>query len=200
VRSSHETLLTHDRRVKGWFKRLRRSKRWKHCIRAALAGFEFTWNPETGWHYHIHVLAFRKAWYEQSEIAAQWERITGGEGRIVDIQSKGTLRSMTDEVLKYCFKPADIAKWDVQQIREFNGLRGARLGECYGELRGFKMDDDADLDGEPEREYADLYVGAPCPCCGERLELMTLPRSALREGDDLVRHSPANGHSPPLLS
>ncbi len=182
VKSSFEPLSVHDRRFKLWFKRLRRSKRWKHCIRAAVAGFEFTFSAETGWHYHVHILAFRKVWYEQAEIAAQWEKITQGAGQIVDIQSKGTLRTMTDEVLKYCFKPADLTKWGVPQILEFNAMRGVRLGECYGELRGMKLDDERDLDGEQEteREHDGLFVGAPCPCCGEPLQVVTISRSEVR--------------------
>ncbi len=177
IKSSHEPLAVIDKRFKGWFSRLRRSEKWKHRIRAAVAGFEFTWSAVEGWHYHAHILAYRKAWYEQAELAAQWQRITKGAGQIVDIQSKGNLRTMASEVLKYCFKPSDIFRWDVQQVREFNALRRIKLSECYGELRGLKVETDDDLADDRRREHEDLGYGSPCPDCGEPLYPVTVPRS-----------------------
>jgi hypothetical protein len=187
VKSSFEPLGVHDKRFKAWFKRLRRSQLWKRSIRGALSGFEFTWNPSQGWHYHVHILAFRKQWFEQAELAAAWQKITGGAGLIVDVQSKGSMREMTKEVLKYCFKPAELTRWDVPQIREFNALRGVRLGECYGDLRGLKVEDredetdDAAVDSEP------LGIGSPCPCCGEPLHIVTVPRSSVVESPARVK-------------
>ncbi len=182
IKSSHEPLVVIDKRFKGWFSRLRRSEKWKHRIRAAVAGFEFTRNPQEGWHYHAHILAYRKAWYDQAELSKQWERITKGAGQIVDIQSKGSLKDMASEVLKYCFKPTDIFRWDVQQVREFNALRRVKLSECYGELRGLKVETDDDLEGDDRRhDHEDLTYGSPCPECGEPLYPVTVPRSMLND-------------------
>jgi hypothetical protein len=181
VKSTFDQLRVIDMRVKGWFRNLRRSVVWKHRIRGAVAGFEMTYNPQQGWHYHIHILAFRKVWYDQAELAEQWCRITKGAGQIVDIQSKGKLSKMVDEVLKYCFKPANLNQWDIQQVREFDGLRGIKLSDCYGELRGLKVESDEDLTG-PEMlsdPHRDLGYGSPCPDCGEPLRFVTVPRSLL---------------------
>jgi hypothetical protein len=179
VKSTFEPLAVQDKRFKACFRRLRRSVKWKQRIRGAVAGFEFTWNPKEGWHYHAHILAFRKAWYPQSELAAQWERITKGAGQIVDIQSKGKLNEMVEEVLKYCFKPSDLRRWDVPQVLEFNALKGVKLSECYGELRGLKVEADDDLEDDRQREHEDLTYGSPCPECGEPLQVVTVPRSQL---------------------
>jgi hypothetical protein len=176
VRSSHEALAVHDRRFKAWFKRLRRSKRWKHCIRGAVASFEFTWNEAEGWHYHAHILAFRRAWYAQDELAEQWQRITAGAGVVVDIREAHDFRGAVAEVVKYCFKPAEVETWTVQQVAEFNALRRTKLSDCYGELRGLKVESDDDILPEIERQH--LEIGSPCPDCGQPLGVVTVPRAS----------------------
>ncbi len=191
ARSSFDPLAAQDKRFKAWFTRLRRTVLWRNCIRGAVAGFEFTWDAEKGWHYHAHILAFRKAWVEQSDLLEQWARITDGAGAAgVDIQSKGTLRSMADETLKYCFKPADIGltaapakRWTAQQVTEFTQLRRVKLNESYGSLRGLSLDaddDDAEL-AEPRTmdAHAALSFGSPCPDCGARLTFETVLRAVL---------------------
>jgi hypothetical protein len=65
----------------------------------------------------------------------------------------------------------------VQQVREFNALRRIKLSECYGELRGLKVETDDDLADDRRREHEDLGYGSPCPDCGEPLYPVTVPRS-----------------------
>ena len=210
ARSSFEPLAVHDRRFKAWFTRFRRAKVWKQSIRGAVAAFEFTWDARKGWHYHAHILAFRKAWVEQSDLLAAWSRITEGAGAAgVDIQSKGTLRSMVEETLKYCFKPADIdltgaaeKRWTARQVSEFNRLRRVKLSESYGSLRGFVPDaDDAEAGaelGEVGREKEDdLHFGSPCPDCGSPLTFETVPRAALVRPRDPTRAGPSCGFPHP---
>lgn len=198
ARSSFEPLAVQDKRFKAWFAKLRRTVRWKHCIRGAVAAFEFTWDERKGWHYHIHVLAFRKVWYEQAELAAQWERITGGAGSVVDIQSKGSLHSMAEETLKYCFKPADIGltgapekRWGAAQVAEFNQLRRVKFSESYGSLRGFELDaDDLEPEATPDNPHAHLNFGSPCPDCGSPLTFETVPRAVLGVVPNPIRGGP----------
>ncbi len=196
ARSTFDPLTAQDKRFKAWFTRLRRTVLWKGSIRGAVAAFEFTWDANKGWHYHAHVLAFRKsAWVEQSDLLAAWARITEGAGAAgVDIQSKGTIRSMAEETLKYCFKPADIGltgapekRWTARQVGEFNSLRRVKLSESYGSLRGFQLDtDDAETEGAPADAHADLHFGSPCPDCGSPLTFETVPRAALMRPPDLT--------------
>jgi hypothetical protein len=181
VRSSRDPLAEIDTRFKKWFAKLRRTKEWKTRIRGAVAGFEFTHNKRHGWHYHCHILAFRKAWWPQPEIASLWKEVTGGAGRIADIREVRKLRGGVEEVLKYPFKPADVGNWTPDLILEFDGLRRRKLSECYGELRGLKIDSEDDLDAEPEHSGV-ICVGAPCPQCGEALMLVTLLRELLVVG------------------
>ncbi len=203
VESSREPLAVHDKRFKAWFRRLRRSEKWKHHISAALAGFEFTYSPTKGWHYHAHILAFRKTvkHYRQEELLEQWTRITDGAGRCgVNIQSKGNMRKMAEEVLKYVTKPTNQREWTSTQVYEFNQLRRAKFSECYGALRGFALDDDElGADVLPPGEYELLEEGSPCPCCAEPLRYAFVPRSVLQAGVELVRHDSSSSHSPPLI-
>ncbi len=197
-RSTFDPLVVHDKTFKGWFTKLRRTVLWTGSIRGAVAAFEFTWDAEKGWHYHIHILAFRKAWVEQSDLLAQWTRITEGAGAAgVDIQSKGSLQSMAEETLKYCFKPTDIGltgapekRWTARQVAEFNGLRRVKLSESYGSLRGFTLDadDEATEAAQPHEvdAHADLHFGSPCPDCGSPLTFETVPRAALVRPPDLT--------------
>ncbi len=191
AKSSFEPLAVLDRRFKSWFARLRRTVGWRRHIRGAVAGFEFTRHAEKGWHYHIHILAFRKSygWYEHSELLKQWQRITDNAGCVVDIQSKGTLQTMAEEVLKYCVKPADITgnakpekQWQAQQVAEFNQLRRVKLSESYGSLRGFELDEkdkaaEAAQAAQTVDEHEYLSFGSPCPDCGLRLQYATVPRA-----------------------
>ncbi len=185
VKSSHEPLAVHDKRFKAWFRKLRRSEKWKRHIHAAVAGFEFTWNAETGWHYHAHILAFRKTvkHYRQEELLEQWQKITDGAGQVVHIASKGTLRTMAEEVVKYVSKPTNVKTWTPAQVFDFNQLRRVKLSECYGELRGFKFDADdtaaSETDNAPADEFAHLTAGSPCPCCYQPLRFAVVPRDEL---------------------
>jgi hypothetical protein len=199
ARSTFDSLAVQDKRFKAWFTKLRRTVLWRGSIRGAVAAFEFTWDADKGWHFHAHILAFRKVWVEQSDLLAQWARITEGAGAAgVDIQSKGSLRSMAEETLKYCFKPADIGltgapekRWTARQVEEFNQLRRVKLSESYGSLRGFTLDADdeteAEAEGAPADPHADLHFGSPCPDCGKRLTFETVPRAALVRPPDSTR-------------
>ncbi len=173
VASSHDPLATVHKQFKSWFRRLRRTVKWQHRVRAGVCGFEVTYSPVHGWHYHVHVLAFRKAWYPQAELAAQWQRATGGAGVVVDIREvEGRdVGAGLSEVLKYCFKPADVALYGDQEVRDFIAMKGARFGETIGELVHWKLED-----GNDPGEYDELTVGSPCPDCGDPLRYQTSSR------------------------
>jgi hypothetical protein len=166
VAGSHEPLSLIHKQFKHWFRNLRRSVKWQHRVRAGVCGFEVAFKAAHGWHYHVHVLAFRKVWYPQDELAAQWERVTGGAGRVVDIREVvgRDMGNGLSEVLKYALKPSDVAALGVQQVRDYLAMKGARFGETIGELVHWKLEDEADAGS-----YDELTEGSPCPDCGEPL-------------------------------
>lgn len=179
IKSSHDTLATIVRHFKRWFVKLRRSKAWKDHIRGAVAGFEITYNHRHGWHFHTHILAFRKEWWSQDELARAWARATGDYGQIVDIRAVKDLAGGVCEVLKYAFKPADLARWGPDQVSQFNALGRTKLGECYGELRGIVIKSNDDLPAEDEK--IEVIEGGPCPECGEPLSIVRISRASLLE-------------------
>jgi len=174
VVSSHFSLAIVHKQFKSWFRRLRRTVKWQHRIRAGVCGFEVTYSPVHGWHYHVHVLAFRKVWYPQAELAAHWQRATGGAGVVVDIREVAgrDVGAGLSEVLKYCFKPADVALYGDQEVRDFIAMKGARFGETIGELVHWKLEDETDAG-----ECDELTAGSPCPDCGEPLHFETSSRA-----------------------
>jgi hypothetical protein len=195
VTSSYDPLLSIHKEFKRWFHNLRRSVKWRHRVRAAVAGYEVTFNVAEGWHYHVHVLAFRKVWYPQEELAAQWERVTGGVGRIVDIREVAgrDVSSGLSEVIKYAFKPADIGKFGGEQVREFITLKGMRFGETLGELVHWQVEDDETEASQVE----DLAIGSPCPDCGDPLYFENASREdmeALISGQCNVRNKHGTVH------
>jgi len=167
VRSSSDPLAVQDKDFKAAFRRLRRSKHWKDRISGAVCGYEFTLTP-AGWHYHAHILAFRRAWYEQEELAHDWENATRGTGQIADIRQVSSLKDGFGEVLGYCFKPADLDKWAASEVQQFQSMRRTKLSDCFGGLRGLRLDEYEFQDASTAEDR--LFVGCPCPDCGEPLQ------------------------------
>jgi hypothetical protein len=164
-RNSFEQLAVQDKHFKAAFRRLRRMKRWRDRISGALCGYEFTVTP-TGWHYHAHILSSRKAWYDQTELADDWQKAARGRGEIVDIRAVSDLSYGLRDLLQYCFKPLDLEMWTAADVQQFEAMRRIKLSECFGELRGLKIEAD-EIDNYTVNR---LFVGYPCPECGERLE------------------------------
>jgi Replication protein len=180
VRVSHDPLPQIVRRVKYALARLRRSHDWQRCIRGGIVSFEMTYHAERGWHMHAHLLASRRAWWPQAELAAHWQRVTGGEGQVVDIRPVTGMRDGLAAVLRYVFKPANLLTWGPEQVRQFTALHRVKLSECYGELRGLAATWEADevgRDGEPAA--TPLMEGDPCPRCGAVLVAQRVLRSVV---------------------
>jgi hypothetical protein len=140
-------------------------KRWKDRISGALCGYEFTLTPE-GWHYHAHILAFRRAWYDQSQLAEDWRRAARASTAIVDIRAISNLSDDLRSTLQYCFKATEIDNWTAIEIKQFEEMERLKLSDCFGTLRGLRLQENRENYPETERP---LYVGCPCPECDEPL-------------------------------
>jgi hypothetical protein len=68
--------------------------------------------------------------------------------------------------LQYCFKPIEIDTWTVTEIKQFEELKRVKLSDCFGALRGLRVVEDFSDEQEPTHP---LFVGCPCPECGEPL-------------------------------
>jgi hypothetical protein len=179
VRSSHEELIAIVKEFKASFARLRRRPLWRDCIRAAVAGFEVTFSPEHGWHFHCHIMALRRNWLTQAELQEEWTKSTGDELSIPDIRAITNIHEGLSEVLKYVFKPSELGNWTVNELRQFLSLGRIKLAESYGSLRGLIVEDDSFNFGENVDEAETVYAGGPCPKCGEVLSVMNFSRTFL---------------------
>jgi hypothetical protein len=173
--TSDEPLLTVMKRFTHWFAKFRRLLVWRTTIRGAVAGYEVTYRPGRGWHVHVHLLASRQAWVEQADLAAAWQRVTGGQGTVVDIRDRDAdVRSGMSRTLTYAFKPTNLVAWGPAQVAEFNTLGRTKFAECYGALRGLAAEakadgEEADASPRPELQGRVPATGAPCPSCGAPL-------------------------------
>jgi hypothetical protein len=157
------SLIIQDKRFKAAFRRLRRIKRWRDRIHGALCSYEFTITPK-GWHYHVHILAFRKAWYDQTQLAEDWVRATrtGNDTAIVDVRAISNLSEGLRATLQYCFKAIEIETWTANEVQQFNEMERIKLSDCFGAFRGLYLFDDSTDQSVAEP----LFVGCPCPECG----------------------------------
>jgi hypothetical protein len=170
TKRSPATVAERRRQLDLWFKQLRRTALWRRGISGAVSGFDLTASEARGTHPHIHILAFASSPISRDDLAAEWERITSGEGSIVDKSDHngGSVAEMVGRTLNYISKPLDIREWTDAQLAEFDELRGAQLVKSHGGLRGTKPAPDADFDddGDDGEARPSLRIGSPCPDCG----------------------------------
>lgn len=123
----------HVQEFRGWFTRLRRSK----FCRNWLGGFyslELT-NEGRGDHLHLHALVDAR-WIDEIELSIQWQRITNGMGRIVDVKD-ARRTDYLKEVTKYAVKGVQLAAWSPEQIAKFiDAFDGVRTFGVFGSLYG----------------------------------------------------------------
>lgn len=181
LKSSFDPLQNQDRRFKAAFRRLRRMKIWKERVSGAICSYEFTLTP-SGWHYHAHIIALRRRWYDQADLVQDWRRASQTECAIADIRTISDSMEGLQRLLQYCFKPISVTDWTVVEIEQFQSMKNIKLSDCFGELRGLKLDQEAD---DSEKPKAPLFVGCPCPECGEPLKKVKL---SWRDLDGPVRH------------
>jgi len=157
------------------FRRFRSRSAWKDHIVGAIASCELTFNPQHGWHPHLHIIAFRRAFWDSDELSESWAASTRGEGLITDIRRvNGDLKGALSELLKYLTKPCDIKKLGVEQVDELVALK-RRMVMTLGELRGFEITQD------DRREYSDDadYDPANCLVCDAPLSSVLFSASEL---------------------
>src|SRR5262245_725057 len=200
AQSSDDPLPVVVKRFKKWFAKLRRTNAWQRCIRGAVAGFEMVYHPGQGWHFHAHLLAARMAWWDQADLAASWQEVSGGMGQIVDIRAVKDLGAGVAETLKYVMKPTNLLEWGPSQVAQFNALGRTKLRECYGAMRGLVGEIDGDGEDELGREPEELPLveGEACPTCGAELTARWLSREEVYGTlDSLDQQSPPRPKPPP---
>jgi hypothetical protein len=73
--------------------------------------------------------------------------------------------------LQYCFKPIQIENWTSNEITQVEEMKGVKLSDCFGTLRGLQPTPTSDEYAEAELP---LSIGSPCPECGDALDVLRL--------------------------
>lgn len=123
-------------------------------VDGAVYSFEQTYNQDTGWHPHIHFMAFITDYIDKQALSDEWHELTG-DSYIVDVRriypnsaGHGALgiEGALSEVYKYAVKLSDMSQeltWHA-----YNVLRGKRLTGALGGLYGRVVESDELLDEE----------------------------------------------------
>jgi hypothetical protein len=129
---------------------------WTELCKAegAVYTLELT-NKGNGWHPHCHMIILATSQPSQTDLSAEWHKITG-DSMVVDCRPiLGDPVEGFMEVFKYAVKFSDLTladNWHAAQI-----LKGKRLLNSFGSFRGVDIPDsllDEPLDGLP---YLDRF-------------------------------------------
>jgi len=142
---------------------------WTELCKAqgAVYTLELT-NKGNGWHPHCHMIALASSQLSQSDLSAEWHRITG-DSMIVDVRPiTGDPSEGFMEVFKYAVKFSDLTledNWHAAQV-----LKGKRLLNSFGLFRGVDIPDsllDEPLDELPYWDRFYRYLGGEYQFTGE---------------------------------
>ena len=142
---------------------------WTELCKAqgAVYTLELT-NKGNGWHPHCHMIVLASSQPSQSDLSAEWLRITG-DSMIVDCRPiTGDPSEGFMEVFKYAVKFSDLTledNWHAAQI-----LKGKRLLNSFGLFRGVEIPDsllDEPLDELPYWDRFYRYLGGEYQFTGE---------------------------------
>ena len=142
---------------------------WTELCKAqgAVYTLELT-NKGNGWHPHCHMIVLAASQPSQSDLSAEWHKITG-DSMIVDVRPiTGDPSEGFMEVFKYAVKFSDLTladNWHAAQI-----LKGKRLLNSFGLFRGVEIPDsllDEPLDELPYWDRFYRYLGGEYQFTGE---------------------------------
>lgn len=163
------------KQLKADFRALRKRDVWENCV-GGYGRIENTNSKQFGWHPHLHSLLLLKDYIPQKELSSAWRGVTG-DSMVVDIRTVKGVADGLVECIKYPFKPGDLRKLGKAEIVEMLNLKGEKLGLSFGILFGLEACDD--IEETLESDYADfveetkvLEIGAACPICQSRLDLI----------------------------
>ena len=126
---------------------------------SAVWSYEFT-NSGKGWHPHVHAVWLCHQKPDPFALSKEWKSITG-DSYIVDVRPLDESDPVAAfcEVFKYALKFSDLA--DPDRLHAFRTLKGKRLQDSFGDLRGLNIepeDSDELLDDLPYIERLFQYI------------------------------------------
>jgi hypothetical protein len=125
------------------FRRLRRSPRWRACVRGGAYAIQTTRGRDgQHWHVHLHLL-IDGTYYHQRELSADWLAATG-DSSIVDIRAAHSRTAVATYVAEYVARPDGLGTWAAAHIREYaETMHGRRMIHTWGSCHGTAVDESA---------------------------------------------------------
>ncbi len=172
-------------RIREAFVRLQRRTFWKEYFKGGTWSLEFTKDKNGFHHTHLHVIGFRRRFFDITLLRDEWFAVTG-DSHVLNLKPILDIATGLQEVVKYVSKPLDISRFAAVDLKEFLGLKNMRMFGTFGEFRdyckGFEpSDNDGDAMTDLESLMRNLVEGCACPQCNEPLFDLRLSRG------DLVR-------------
>jgi hypothetical protein len=161
-----ETRKQSVKRLKTAFNNLIRREFWKEHFKGGTWSVEFTEGRDGLHHTHLHIIGFRKRFFDIGLLRTEWFSVTGDSFNLrldpITELSKGLL-----EVFKYVSKPLDTDRFTGEDLRDFLNLRNTHLFGSFGEFRTFKSNyvasDDDKISLPDYSRYGSLVEGCACP-------------------------------------
>jgi diadenosine tetraphosphate (Ap4A) HIT family hydrolase len=168
-----ETRKQSLKRIKDAFGKLQRRAFWKEFFKGGTWSLEFTKDKNGLHHTHLHIVGFRRKFFDIELLRDEWLAVTG-DSHVLHLKPILDIATGLREVVKYVSKPLDIRRFGAADLKEFLGLKNMRMFGTFGEFRDFckdfePSDNDAAVVGELESLARDLVEGCACPQCNEPL-------------------------------
>jgi hypothetical protein len=170
-------------RIKDAFTRLQRRVFWNEHFKGGTWSLEFTKDKNGLHHTHLHIIGFRRKFFDIELLRGEWLAATG-DSHVLHLKPILDIATGLQEVVKYVSKPLDIRRFGAADLREFLGLKNMRMFGTFGEFREFckdfePSDNDAAAVGELESLSRDLVEGCACPQCDAPLFDLRMSKNEL---------------------
>jgi hypothetical protein len=194
-----ETRKQSAKRIKDAFTKLQRRTFWKEFFKGGTWSLEFTKDKNGLHHAHLHIVGFRRKFFDIELLRGEWLAVTG-DSHVLNLKPISDIAAGLREVVKYVSKPLDIRRFGAEDLREFLKLKNMRMFGTFGEFRDFcKAFDPSDNDGDEASELdglsRDLVEGCACPKCAAPLFELRLSKNDLVRFYEGIESVP--GESPP---
>lgn len=165
-----ETLSEAVKRITKNFKALRRRTFWNEHFKGGLFSVEFTIGKDGLYHAHLHILAFRRRFFDVQILKDIWFQITGDSSNLrLDRINGDDIVSGLREVLKYAVKPASIADFNADHLVDFIAMKGQRMFGAFGEFQRFARTYEPAENDVHLMSGSEHKIGSACSHCGEAL-------------------------------
>jgi hypothetical protein len=182
------------KRIRDAFTKLQRRGFWNQHFKGGTWSLEFTKDKNGLHHTHLHIIGFRRKFFDIELLRSEWLTATG-DSHVLHLKPITDIAAGLREVVKYVSKPLDIRRFGAEDLKEFLGLKNMRMFGTFGEFRNFckdfePSDNEGAAVGELESLARDLVEGCACPQCSEPLFDLRMSKGELPQFYEQMESSP----------